>query len=65
MEENEVSTQTIREKTDWSFQYISNCRTAKADPMPRLREWADVLGVSIQNLIDRAEEYEPKNGAAA
>ncbi|MCA9413379.1 MAG: helix-turn-helix transcriptional regulator [Candidatus Omnitrophica bacterium] len=65
MEENDLSSKQVEQETGWSHSYVSGVRCGSSDPMPRLREWADTLGVPIEALIARAKEYEPKNGAAA
>lgn len=57
MEEQDLQILSIREKTGWSKSYISNVRQAKADAMPRLSEWARLLGITEEELITRARQY--------
>lgn len=64
MEENDLSSKQVEEVTGWSHSYVSGVRCGSTDPMPRLREWADVLGVPMEDLITRARDYETKSAAA-
>lgn len=65
MAEKDLTNKAVADRAGWNKNYVTNVCKGRSDPMPRLREWADTLGVPIEALIARAKEYEPKNGAAA
>lgn len=57
MEEGNLSRNEVIAATGWSPGYVTSVRSGHADPQARLLEWADVLGVSPTELIQRAESY--------
>lgn len=57
MAEKDLSVSAIAGKTGWSMPYVSRCKTGAADPMARLPEWAEVLGMPASELVRRAEQY--------
>lgn len=65
-----IPVKAIISKTGWSQGYIWSVRSGKSNPMARLTEWAEVLGVPASELLRRAEQYpdpetqpQPKSGS--
>lgn len=72
MTEKRITCQSVKEQTGWSIVYISEVRRCRkrATPMARLTKWAEVLGVTPIELLQRAEQYpdpetqpQPKSGS--
>ena len=57
MADQNLPVKMVIEKTGWSQGYIAAVRGGRANPMERLIEWAEVLGVDPVDLLSRAKQY--------